>query len=319
MRAYLYDADGNDQECQLDAVDVDALGENQFLWVDVDGGDDEVHAAGRVLAIDGETMAALLDGSRDPSLFVHEEYFHVSVTVVQGDADEYGVVVLDCVAGRNWVLTSHHDPVEFLEDFDDRFWGESNIGQFGSAGFVSALLTEQLLTYGRQLEPTVKQIDHLEQLVLRDRVDEGKLLRQLVAITQRIARLRRWLAPHREIFERLAQPNLSELLPDPSAEGFFPGLVDRLDRTLDDMDTTRQMAGSIDLYTTLVAHGTNKVIKLLTVVSVALLPPTLLAGFLGMNSLPSSLKTTTAFWASVAVMLLLIATTLTLARRRGWI
>jgi magnesium transporter len=100
----------------------------------------------------------------------------------------------------------------------------------------------------------------------------------------------------------------------------FPGLVDRLDRTLDDMDTTRQMAaGSIDLYTTLVAHGTNKVIKLLTVVSVALLPPTLLAGFLGMNSLPSSLKTTTAFWVSVAVMLLLIATTLTLARRRSWI
>jgi magnesium transporter len=85
------------------------------------------------------------------------------------------------------------------------------------------------------------------------------------------------------------------------------------------MDTTRQMAGGSDLYTTLVAHATNKVIKLLTVVSVTLLPPTLLAGFLGMNSLPNSLKTTTAFWASAAVMLLLIATTLTLAHRRGWI
>ena len=89
MRAYLYDADGNDQECQLDAVDVDALGENQFLWVDVDGGDDEVRSAGRVLALDGETMAALLDGSRVPSLFVHEDYFQVSVTAVQGEADDY--------------------------------------------------------------------------------------------------------------------------------------------------------------------------------------------------------------------------------------
>jgi magnesium transporter len=320
MRAYLYDADGNDRECQLDAVDVGALGESQLLWVDVDGVEDEVRSAGRVLAVEEETMAALSDGSRDPALFVFEDYFHVTVTAVQGDEDDYGVVLLDCVAGRNWVLTSHQEPVEFLQDFDDRFRGESNIGRFGSAGFVSALLNEQLLTYGRQLEPTVKEIDHLEQLVLRDRVDEGKLLRQLVAITQRIARLRRWLAPHREIFERLAQPNVSELLPDPAAEGLFPGLVDRLDRTLDDLDTTRQMAaGSIDLYTTLVAHGTNKVIKLLTVVSVTLLPPTLLAGFLGMNSLPNSLKTTTAFWASVAVMLLLIVTTLTLARRRAWI
>ena len=137
----------------------------------------------------------------------------MSVTAVQGEADDYRTVLLDCVAGRNWVLTSHQEPVEFLEDFDDRFRGESNVGQFGSAGFLSALLTEQLLTYSRQLEPTVKEIDHLEQLVLRDRVDEGKLLRQLVAITQRIARLRRWLTPHREIYERLAQPNISQLLP----------------------------------------------------------------------------------------------------------
>ena len=274
MRVYLYDADGNDKECQLDAVDVDALGENQFLWVDVDGGGDEVRAVGGVLALDGVTMATLLDGTRDPSLFVHEDYFQVSVTAVQEEADDYRTVLLDCVAGRNWVLTSHEEPVEFLEDFDDRFRGESNVGQFGSAGFLSALLTEQLLTYSRQLEPTLKEIDHLEQLVLRDRVDEGKLLRQLVSITQRIARPRRWLTPHREIYERLAQPNISQLLPDSATEELFPALVDRLDRTLADMDTTRQMAGgSIDLYTTLVAHATNKVIKLLTVVSVTLLPP----------------------------------------------
>ena len=146
------------------------------------------------------------------------------------------------------MLTSHQEPVEFLEDFDDRLRGESNVDQFGSAGFLSALLTEQLLTYSRQLEPTVKEIDHLEQLVLCDRVDEGKLLRQLVAITQRIARLRLWLTPHREIYERLAQPNFSQLLPDSAAEELFPALVDRLDRTLADMDTTRQMLPScVDL------------------------------------------------------------------------
>src|SRR4029077_1522446 len=115
------------------------------------------------------------------------------------------------------------------------------------------------------------------------------------------------------------QPNISQLLPDSATEELFPALVDRLDRTLADMDTTRQMdGGSIALYTPLVDHATNKVIKLLTVVAVTLLPPALLAGFLGMNSLPNSLKTTTAFWASAAVMLLLIASPLPPPRRRGW-
>jgi Mg2+ and Co2+ transporter CorA len=48
------------------------------------------------------------------------------------------------------------------------------------------------------------------------------------------------------------------------------------------------ITGSFEIYTTWTAHGTNRVIKRLTIVSVALLPPTLLAGVMGMNSLPNS-------------------------------
>lgn len=70
------------------------------------------------------------------------------------------------------------------------FVGESNVGRFESEAFVSALLNEQLLRYGRQLDPIVNEIDLLEQRILRDRVDEDKLIRQLVAINQRITRLR---------------------------------------------------------------------------------------------------------------------------------
>ena len=71
------------------------------------------------------------------------------------------------------------------------------------------------------------------------------------------------------------------------------------------------------LPTTLVAWTRRpKVMKLLIVVSVTASAGPCSAGCSAMNSLPNSLKTTTAFWASVAVMLLLIAMTLTLARRR---
>jgi magnesium transporter len=321
MRAYLYDAEGVDQEYQLDALDVAELGEGRLLWVDVDAVEDEVRAAAKLFGLEEETVTALLEEALAPALYVHQEYFHVTVTEVHSDADnEFQAVVLDCVAGPNWVLTCHHEPVEFLRTFNDRFRGESNLGRFGSAEFVSALLNEQLLSYGQQLEPIITEIDHVEQLILRDRVDEDELLRRLVSINQRITRLRRYLAPHTEIYERLAQPNLSELLPEASPEGQFAALIRRLERTLDSLDTTRQTAAaSLDLYTTLVAHGTNKVIKLLTVVSVTLLPPTLLTGFLGMNDVPNSLRGNIAFWVSAAVMLTLVITVLSIARRRGWL
>jgi Mg2+ and Co2+ transporter CorA len=58
------------------------------------------------------------------------------------------------------------------------------------------------------------------------------------------------------------------------------------------------------------------VIKRLTVVSVALLPPTLLAGIMGMNSLPHTFVSGTAFWISLALIAALPTIVLTMAKRQ---
>jgi magnesium transporter len=79
------------------------------------------------------------------------------------------------------------------------------------------------------------------------------------------------------------------------------------------------IVSSFDTYTTWTAHETNKVMKLLTVASVTLLPPTLLASVMGMNSLPARLGTSTAFEITLSVMLVLVGTVLAMARRRSWI
>jgi magnesium transporter len=321
MRAYLYDAEGVDRELTLDSLDPAALGAGQLLWVDLDASDPtELDAVARRLELEAETVELLGDPHRGPELLVHRDYFHVSVTEVQGPPQRYRPVLLDCVAGSNWVITSHHEPLEFPHSFDEHFRGDSNVGRFASADFVAALLNEQLLGYGRELGGLLRQIDRVEQLVLRDRIAEEVLLPELVGITRSIGQLRRLLAPHLEIFERLAQPNLSQLLPEASPEGLFSALVRRLERTLERLDTARQMvAGALDLYTTLVAHGTNKVIKLLTVASVTLLPPTLLANLMGMDSVPAALRGATAFWVSVGVMIALVTSSLVVAWRRNWL
>ena len=61
------------------------------------------------------------------------------------------------------------------------------------------------------------------------------------------------------------------------------------------------------------------VIKGLTVASVTLLPPTLLAGIMGMNSLPNALASSAAFWITTAVMVGVVASVLAFAQRREWL
>jgi magnesium transporter len=79
------------------------------------------------------------------------------------------------------------------------------------------------------------------------------------------------------------------------------------------------IVSSFEIYTTWTAHGTNKVMRLLTVVSVTLLPPTLLASVMGMNSLPPALATAVAFTLTLSVMIVLCGTVVVMARHRNWI
>jgi Mg2+ and Co2+ transporter CorA len=100
----------------------------------------------------------------------------------------------------------------------------------------------------------------------------------------------------------------------------FERLDQRTDQALQQLETTREMiVSSFEVYTTWTAHGTNKVIKLLTISSVALLPSTLLASFMGMNSLPHALTLPTAFLITTIGMVCLVVTVFGLARHRGWL
>ncbi|MEO9174446.1 MAG: CorA family divalent cation transporter [Gaiellales bacterium] len=321
MRAFLYDADGSDEPCDLAQVRVDELTAAQLLWVDIDPTRaDESDAVLEAFGLDDQAMESLHAATQEASLVLHQDYFQLELVAMSSTGDGIQAVPFSCVAGSNWVLTSHREPLVFLDRFGNRFRGESNVGRLGSAIFVSTVLGDLLQTYDEQVRLIVNEIDRVDQLVFRDRIEETRMLHELVAINQRIVRLRRSLAPHRDVFERLTQADFTRLIVDDVEDGTFAPVAARLARTLASLDTARQMlATSLELYTTLVAHGTNKVIKLLTVVSVTLLPPTLLAGILGMNALPDALKTPTAFAISLAAMLALVATTLTLAHRRDWI
>jgi magnesium transporter len=100
----------------------------------------------------------------------------------------------------------------------------------------------------------------------------------------------------------------------------FALLSERTDQALERLETTREMiVSSFEIYTTWTAHGTNKVMKLLTVASVTMLPATLLASTMGMNSLPHGLTTPNAFVITMLAMACLLVAVLIVARKRGWL
>jgi magnesium transporter len=213
----------------------------------------------------------------------------------------------------------HREPVEFLGRFDDRIRGDSELGKLDGHEFLAAILREHVASYLAELRPIEAELDRVDLRSMTGRIDEEKLLRELVAVRLRVAKLRRLLEPHRSLFALLGQSEFAVLSGSQSSAD-FDALSELLERTLHSLEATREMiTGSFEIYTTWTAHGTNRVMKRLTVASVSLLPPTLLAGVMGMNSLPHGLISADAFWASIAVMTGLGVTVMTVSRLRGWI
>jgi magnesium transporter len=68
-----------------------------------------------------------------------------------------------------------------------------------------------------------------------------------------------------------------------------------------------------------ISHRVNDILRVLTVISVTLLPLTLLASIFGMNVRVPGQGTIGAFWIIVAAMVLMLGGLLAVFRRRGWL
>ena len=78
--------------------------------------------------------------------------------------------------------------------------------------------------------------------------------------------------------------------------------------------------GSFNVYSTRVAQRTNDTMKVLTLVTVLLLPGSLIAGLLGMNVVvPLNKDEPASFWIVVAGVATLAVVIIAVARRRGWL
>jgi Mg2+ and Co2+ transporter CorA len=79
------------------------------------------------------------------------------------------------------------------------------------------------------------------------------------------------------------------------------------------------LLGSFDILMSRTGQRTNDVMKVLTILSVVILPSTPIAGILGMNFHPAFFDTANLFWAVLVVMALLGCGTFLAARRMRWL
>jgi magnesium transporter len=324
VTAYLFDRRQGKSVGDWDEA-LRGLNKNQVLWIDLtDPSEDEAAAVLEALDLGDGGELRLGDPDGRPAIEQHEDHLRLTAVAVSDTERDPARerIVVDCFFGSNWVLTAHSAEIAVLDEFREATEGKGELGLLDAPSFLATLLEWVVTSYLRAFDEIEETLDEFDVKALaRPRNHPEEQIAILSDARRRVGRLRRTLAPHREVFTELSHSEFDPLSSEGSAER-FAALTGRVDAALASARDVRDaVASSFDVLIVRTEHRTNEIIKVLTLASILLLPGALLAGVAGMNVNFSAhtFAHSPLFWVVVTAIVLIALVTLALARLRRWI
>jgi len=217
--------------------------------------------------------------------------------------------------GTNYIVTVHVDPIQAVRSLRDRCDSNRRVLERG-ADFVLYTLLDMLVDqYFPLLEKLDDSMDELEDRVVQR--PESSILETIFRLKGDLTRLRRLVAPLREVLQTLTTrdfPNIQQTtLP------YFRDVADHLFRVYETLDGYRDLTSNmLDAYLSQVSNQMNRVMQKLSIVGTIFLPITFVTGVFGMNFADQPwLHTNFWFWA--AFMAVTAGLTFLWFRRHRWV
>ncbi len=223
--------------------------------------------------------------------------------------------------GKDYLITLHAGNLKPLTAFfTDCNTNEDTREEFmsHSPGYLMYQILDRLVTYCFPILNKIgNNIDATEERVFLD--DAREAVRELSMLRRDVLTFRRMIKPQTDVFEWLEKSELSLIKED--AEVYFGDLADHNHKIMDTLDEYKEVIDGLnDTNNTLTSFRINQVMRLLTVISVILLPLTLVSGIFGMNVSPLTDDGNPTTMVAVLVAMIVIAVgMLVFFRSKRWI
>ncbi len=227
---------------------------------------------------------------------------------------------VDMILGRGFVVTLHDgslSPLVSLRDMCQRDEVMRANVLKGGASHTFYVIIDNLVDY---ILPILRKVDinirELEEKIFTD--DTRRIISEIVLTRRDIIALRRIIrqqVPVLESLEKSEHPILHE-----DMEEYFGDIVDHIYKARDIIDEDAEIIASLsDSAATLASHRISEVMRILTVISVIMLPLTLISSIYGMNvALPFD-RHPNAFWLISSGMIAMGVLMLLYFRHRNWL
>jgi magnesium transporter len=227
---------------------------------------------------------------------------------------------LDIFIGPDFLITLPNEaipPVEYLfercrsnDEVRDQLFSK------GSGYLLYKIVDDSFDYCFPMLRKIGNKLERLEEDIFEGRSEE--VVRDISNSKQEIINFRKIIRPERIVLrdlERTKQRYLAEDL-----EVYFDDIVDASERIWDMLENYKEVVEALEVTNeSVLSHRVNEVLRVLTAISVVVLPLTFIASIWGMNVHVPGESESAPFWMIIGGMVVLLLGMVAYFRKRGWL
>jgi magnesium transporter len=166
------------------------------------------------------------------------------------------------------------------------------------------------------LDKIAHKLDRVEDDMFEGRAED--VVRDISNVKQEIISYRKIIKPERATL-RVLERRIEGFLPE-ELDMYFDDIVDASERIWDLLDNYKEVVEGLESTNeSVISHRQNDILRLLTLISVTMLPLTLLTGIFGMNVLYPGEGTHAAFWVIIGALVVTLVGMVGFFRYKRWL
>ena len=221
---------------------------------------------------------------------------------------DYLITVTD---GRLTPLLKFFEQCQINDTYREKFMSDSPI-------FLLYEIINRLQVYCYpMLDHVAEDIDNIQKVIFDGY--EKKMVKEILIIKRNIVSLRKIMQAHKNVVRKLLSKREKYFIPN-SITVYFNNILEQTKDIWDVLETVTETINALHgTNESLISFRLNDVMKILTIITVLLLPINLIAGIFGMNTpiMPFVLHPN-GFWIILGLMATLVTIMMILFRKKKW-
>jgi len=269
----------------------------------------------------------VLSRNQRPKIDEYDDYLFIVLhfPVFDRNVGRLNAGELDLFVGPDFIVTIPNTPLQPVEYLFERCRQNEEARQqlfSKGSGFVLYRIVDDGFDYCfPMLRKIGNKLDALEDEIFEGRSED--LVRDISNAKQEIINFRKVIRPQRAVLSDLERVKKRFLTPPEEGEEleiYFDDISDAHERIWDMLENYKEVVVALEESNeSYISHRVNEILRVLTAISVIVLPLTLIASIWGMNVAVPGQGDSDDFFAVVAGMAVILIAMLAFFRRRGWL